>query len=107
MVADRQDQRTVVIEMLPPFLVLASQEIWPSLEDEMDIYEKQGSEYGGYRDGLKLNTPHLRIQELSTSSSYCTSRRKTGVLETRSFVRSAYPNLQSIRPVKSPERGPS
>ena len=41
---DRRDQRTVVIETLPPFVVLASQEVWPSLEDEMDIYEKQGSQ---------------------------------------------------------------
>jgi hypothetical protein len=35
----KRNQRTVVIEMLSPLSVLASQEIWPSLEDEMDIYE--------------------------------------------------------------------
>lgn len=38
---DGRDRRTVVIEMLSPLRVLPSQEIWPSFEDEMDIYEKK------------------------------------------------------------------
>ena len=42
-ITGRRDQRTVVIEMLPPLRVLASQEVCPSFEDEMDIYVNQGS----------------------------------------------------------------
>ena len=45
--SERQGQRTVVIEMLSPFLLLASQESWLSSEDEIDIYEKRGSQYEG------------------------------------------------------------
>jgi len=43
----KRDQRTVVIDMLPPLRVLASQEVCPSFEDEMDIYENQGSKCDG------------------------------------------------------------
>lgn len=46
-ITDGGGRRTVVIEMLPPLRVLASQEAWPSSEDEMEIYENQGNEFEG------------------------------------------------------------
>lgn len=46
---DRQNQRTVVIERLPPFLLLASKETWPSSEDEMDVYERTGESIRGIK----------------------------------------------------------
>jgi len=39
---DRRNQRTAVIEMLSPLRVLASHEVCPSLEDEIDTYENRG-----------------------------------------------------------------
>lgn len=44
--ADGGNERTVVIEMLSP-LEIASQEVWPSLEDEIDIYENREGKYHG------------------------------------------------------------
>jgi len=49
----RCDQRTVVIEMLPPSRVLASQEVWPSFEDEMDICKNQGIKCEGTEERSK------------------------------------------------------
>jgi len=47
--------------MLSPLRVLASQEVCPSLEDEMETYENQGSKCGGIGRWLKPPTYYIRM----------------------------------------------
>ena len=53
MITSKLDRRTFATEISSSLHILASQEIWPSLENEMDTYEKRGYKYEGIEEWSK------------------------------------------------------